>query len=150
MIIFALHCTAASSLKYVFGNCLSVSQFLYSQHKHRLTSPLGCFFCTLHFLMWVLVWEFFRAGRRASTLTHGRMLTTASTRSPTASASCSKLYSDSLNPCRTSYFLLSCLHSIFPAFVSHHSNMFCVYLPQQGRVANTQCAWREGINFSLS
>lgn len=33
----------------------------------------------------------FRAGRRVSTLTHGRMLTTASIRLLTASASCSKL-----------------------------------------------------------
>ena len=39
----------------------------------------------------VMVCGCFRAGRRVSKLTHGRMLTTTSLRSPTASASCSKL-----------------------------------------------------------
>lgn len=41
------------------------------------------------FSMGVLI--FFRGGRRASKLTHGRTLTTASVRSSTALASCSKL-----------------------------------------------------------
>lgn len=89
--------------------------------------------------MSVVLW-LFRADRRVSTLTLGRMLTSTSIRSPTVSAFFSKLQL---------FFPLSvlclascwCLQNTFDLFIS----MFSSFLPQRGRAANSQRTGGEGM-----
>lgn len=84
-----------------------------------------------------MICGYFRAGRRVSTSTHGRMLTTASLSSLTASASCSKLHSDTFLvvaqiPKEYLNLLLDSIshyHSFFPAHImvmSHLSYFWCM------------------------